>query len=56
MRGQQNALAQQTQYLSNVAATLPQYTMNIQPRPTHGQSDSRIQDKIRHLTTHITVH
>ena len=54
-RGQQNALAQQTQNRSNIAATLPQYTMNIQPRPTHGQSDSIIQDKIRHLTTHFTV-
>ena len=30
--------------------------MNIQPRPTHGQSDSRIQNKIRHLTTHFTAH
>ena len=32
------------------------YTVNIHPRPTHRQSDSRIQDKICHLTTYFTVH
>jgi len=33
-----------------------QYTVNIHPRSTHGQTDSRIQDRIRHLTTHFIVH